>query len=71
MSFGNQKVFNGIQEILFLALMLVTFFALFYLDIGLVYKISIGAITFTVIFLTTLSAQIFRQQKEAKQANPA
>ena len=66
MSFGT-KVFSGVQEVLVLALMLVSVFALFYVDISIMYKIGIAVIAFSVIFLTTLATQILRQQKETKQ----
>ncbi len=69
MSFGSSlKMFNNIQEVLMLALMMVSFFALLYFDIDLTYKIGIAALVFAVIFLSTLATQILRQQKEAKQA---
>jgi uncharacterized membrane protein len=69
MSFGNpQKIFSGVQELLILALMLVSVFALFYFDINIMYKISIAVIAFLVIFLTTLATQILRQEKENKKA---
>ena len=58
MSFGSQKVFSGIQEALVLALMLVTMFALFYVDLAMVYKVSIAVIAFLAIFLTTIATQI-------------
>ncbi len=67
MSFGNIKVFNGIQEALVLALMLVTMLALFYADIDFAYKIGIAVFSFTVIFLATLATAILRQQKEQKE----
>jgi len=67
MSFGT-KVFSGIQEVLVLALMLVSVFALFYVDMSIMYKVGIAAIVFSVIFLTTLATQILKQQKESKQA---
>ena len=66
MSFGP-KVFSGVQEILVLALMLLTVFALFYVKMDIVYKIGIAAIVFSVIFLMTLATQILRQQKEIKK----
>ena len=66
MSFGT-KVFSGVQEVFILALMLVSVFALFYVDISIMYKIGIAVIVFTVIFLMTLATQILRQQKETKQ----
>ncbi len=69
MSLGNSlKNFSGVQEILVLALMLVSIFAIFYADIALTYKVSIVVIAFSTIFLSTLAAQVLRQQKENKQA---
>ncbi len=68
MSFGSQRVFSGIQEALVLALMLVTMVALFYLDLTMVYKVSIAVIAFITIFLTTLATQILRSQKESRKA---
>jgi hypothetical protein len=67
MSFGT-KVFSGIQELLVLALMLVSVFALFYVNISIMYKVGIAVMVFSVIFLTTLATQILKQQKEKKQA---
>jgi hypothetical protein len=67
MSFGNQKIFSGIQEALILALMLVTMFALFYVDLAMVYKVSIAVMAFVAIFLTTLATQILRAQKESRK----
>jgi hypothetical protein len=67
LSFGNIKIFNGIQEALVLALMLVTMLALFYADIDFTYKIGIAAFSFIVIFLATLATAILRQQKEQRQ----
>jgi hypothetical protein len=69
MSFGNAlKNFSGIEELLVLALMFVSVFALFYFDISITYKIGIAVLVFTVIFLTTLANQILRQQREARKA---
>ncbi len=67
MSFGT-KVFSGVQELLVLALMLVSVFALFYVDIDIMYKVGIAVMVFSVIFLTTLATQILKQQKESKHA---
>jgi hypothetical protein len=67
LSFGSMKVFNGIQEALVLALMLVTVLTLFYVNIDITYKIGIAAIVFTIIFLATLAATLLRQQREIKQ----
>jgi|YelNatPaOPRAMG01_1025707.scaffolds.fasta_scaffold177128_2 hypothetical protein len=67
LSFGNIKVFNGVQEALVLALMLVTMLALFYADIDFTYKIGIAVFSFTVILLSTLATAILRQQKEQRE----
>jgi hypothetical protein len=69
MSFGNaMKNLGGVQEVFVLALMLVSVFALFYVDLDIMYKVGIGVLVFSVVFLMTLAAQILRQQKESKQA---
>lgn len=69
MSFGNAlKNFSTIQEALILGLMMVTVFALFYLDLDLTYKLGVAVLAFSIIFLTTLAAQILRQVQEPKQA---
>jgi protein-S-isoprenylcysteine O-methyltransferase Ste14 len=68
LSFGNLKVFNGIQEALVLGLMLVSVLALFYVDMDITYKIGIAVIVFTIIFLATLAATLLRQQREIKRA---
>ena len=62
------KTFSGIQEVLVLALMMVSIFALFYFDIDFTYKIGIAVLVFAVIFLVTLETQILRQQKEIKKS---
>ncbi len=70
MSFGP-KVFSGFQEVLVLALMLVSVFAIFYVNMDITYKIGMIVIVFGVIFLTTLATQILRQQAEVKKAAAA
>ena len=68
MSFGNlQKVYSGVQEVMVIAVMFASIFALFYLN-DIVYKVSIVALGFSVIFLTTLATAILRQQRDAKKA---
>ena len=71
MSFGNTKIFSGIQEALFLALMLVAIFTLFYINIDLMYKVGIAAIVFAVVFLMTLATQILQQQKQVRKQQTA
>ncbi|MEM2108148.1 MAG: hypothetical protein QXL10_02550 [Candidatus Bathyarchaeia archaeon] len=59
---------SGVQEILVLALMIVSVFAIFYSDIEISYKIGIAALAFSIIFLSTLAIQVLEQQKENRQA---
>jgi len=61
------KVFNGIQEALVLALMLVSMLVIFYVNIDWTYKIGIAIIVLAIIFLSTLAAALLRQQRETKQ----
>ena len=68
MSFGNMKVFNGYQEALVLALLLVSFLAIFYIDMDITYKIAIAVIVFAIFFLATSAAVLLKQQRELKQA---
>jgi hypothetical protein len=70
MSFGP-RVLSGVQEALVLALMLLFVFAVFEVQMDFTYKIGIAVIVFAVIFLTTISTQIMRQQAEAKKAASA
>jgi hypothetical protein len=58
---------SGVQEVFVLALILVSTFALFFSDIELTYKIEITALVFTIIFLTSLSSQLLKQEKEKTQ----
>ena len=68
LSFGSPKVFNGIQEALVLALMLVSMLVLFYVNIDWTFKIGIATIVLAIIFLSTLAAGLMRQQREMNQA---
>jgi hypothetical protein len=57
---------SAVQEVLVLALMLVSVFALFFSDIELVYKIGIAALAFSLVFLTSLASQLLKQGKDDK-----
>ena len=70
LSFGP-RVFSGVQEIMVLALMLLSVFAIFYVDMDISYKIGMVVIVFAVIFLTTLANQMLKQQVEIKKAAAA
>ena len=61
---GNMST---VQEILVLALMLVSLFVLFFSDIELAYKIGIAALAFSLVFLTSLASQLLKEDKENKQ----
>ena len=61
------KSLSGVQEILVLALMLVSVFAIFYSDMELTYKIGIAVLVFSVIFLTSLASQVLKQEKEKRR----
>ena len=54
---------SGVQEVLVLALMLVSIFALFFSDIEFSYKIGLAALVFSLIFLTSLASQLLKQEK--------
>lgn len=55
---------SGVQEVLVLALMIVSVFALFFSDIDFAYKIGIAALAFSIIFLASLASQLLGQEKE-------
>ena len=55
---------STVQEVLVLALMLVSVFALFFSDIDFTYKIGIAVLAFSLIFLTSLASQLLKQEKE-------
>jgi hypothetical protein len=61
------KSLSNMQEILVLALMLVSIFAIFYSDMELAYKIGIAALVFSIIFLTSLASQVLKQEKEKRR----
>jgi hypothetical protein len=57
---------SGVQEVLVLALMLVSVFALFFSDIELTYKVGIAVLAFSIIFLTSLASQLLGQENREK-----
>ena len=64
-------MFSGVQEALILALMLVSVFAILYVDMSIMYKVGIVALVFSMIFLMTLVTQIMREQKETHKQQQA
>jgi hypothetical protein len=55
---------TGVQEALIFALMIVFIIAVIYTNIDFTYKIGIGAIVFTVIFIASVANQALKQQQE-------
>jgi hypothetical protein len=70
-SFGTSRVFSGVQEALVLALMLVSVFAILYVDMSIMYKVGIAALAISMVFLITLATQILREQKETAKRQQA
>ena len=58
---------DRIQEGLVLALMLVFIFAVVYSGIDWVYKIGIGALVVTLVFVATMANQALKQQREEEK----
>ncbi len=58
---------DKIQEALVLGLMLVFIFAVAYSGIDWTYKIGIGALVFTLVFVATLANQALKQQREQEK----
>jgi hypothetical protein len=52
---------SGVQEILVVLLMLISFVAIFYSDIEAGYKIGIAVLVFGIIFLASMATQILKQ----------
>jgi hypothetical protein len=68
LSFGNPfKDFGAVEELLILALTLISMVAVFYLNIAVVYKVGIVVFTFSMIFLVMLATQIMNAQKEIRK----
>ena len=57
---------SAVQEVIVLALMLVSLFALFFSDLELAYKIGIAALVFSLIFLTSLAIQLLGEERKNK-----
>ena len=58
---------DSVQEVLVLALMLVFIFAVVYSGMEWTYKIGIGALVFTLVFVATLANQALKQQREEEK----
>ncbi len=58
---------NGVQEILVLALIMVFMFAVLYSGMSLTYKLGLGALVFTLVFVSMIADQALKQQKEQEK----
>jgi hypothetical protein len=58
---------DSVQEVLVLALMLVFIFAVAYSGMEWTYKIGIGALVFTLVFVATIANQALRHQREEEK----
>jgi hypothetical protein len=58
---------DAVQEVLVLALMLVFIFAVVYSGISWTYKLGIGALVFTLVFVATMANQALRQQRDQEK----
>jgi 4-hydroxybenzoate polyprenyltransferase len=58
---------DKVQEALVLGLMLIFIFVIAYSGIGWVFKIGIGAMVVTLVFIATLANQALRQQREEER----
>ena len=62
---------SGVQEILVILLMLISFVAIFYSDIETIYKIGIAVLVFGVVFLANIATQILKGVKTKRVSNEA
>jgi hypothetical protein len=58
---------DSIQEVLVLGLMLVFIFAVMYSSMSWTYKIGIGMLVVTLVFVATIANQALRQQREEEK----
>jgi hypothetical protein len=58
---------DRIQEFLIFALMLVFVLAVLYSNIGITYKIGIGALIFGVVFAASLATQALKQEEDQQK----
>ncbi len=58
---------DRIQEALIFALMLIFVLAVLYSNIGITYKIGIGALIFGVVFAASLANQALKQEEDQQK----
>jgi general stress protein CsbA len=58
---------NTVQDALTIVLMVVLVFAVLYSDMELSYKIGIGVLGFSIIFVASIAGQMLKQMKEKEK----
>jgi hypothetical protein len=58
---------DSIQEILVFALMLIFIVVVLYSSMDWTYKIGIGALVFSLVFVSTMANQALQQQREEEK----
>jgi len=58
---------QGLQDVFTIALMVVLIFAVFYSQLDLIYKVGIGVLVISIVFLTSIAGQLLRQIREEEK----
>jgi uncharacterized membrane protein YGL010W len=58
---------QGFQDVFTIALMVVLIFAVFYSQLDLIYKVGIGVLVISIVFLTSIAGQLLRQIREEEK----
>jgi hypothetical protein len=61
---------QGIQEVFVIALMIVFIFAAFYSELELIYRVGIGVLVISIVFLTSIAGQLLKRMKEEERMRP-
>ena len=58
---------DRVSEILVLALIMVFMFAVLYSGMDFIYKLGLGALVFTLVFVSVIADQAMKQQREQEK----
>jgi hypothetical protein len=58
---------DRVSEILVLALIMVFMFAVLYSGMDIIYKLGLGALVFTLVFVSVIADQAMKQQREQEK----
>jgi hypothetical protein len=58
---------DRVSEILVLALIMVFMFAVLYSGMDLTYKLGLGALVFTLVFVSVIADQAMKQQRDQEK----